>query len=191
MALPCPRRAFFARREAITTLSKKQLRPQEANILRKQKKLRKRAVRLRNQERDRHGHAAPLSDWIKRIDGLSGDLTDGFTCSHCGQHVPWNGGGTRHRNHCPHCLHSIHLDTVPGDRAADCGGIMEPLAIWSREEGEWALIHRCIVCGTLSSNRIAADDSAPLLVQVAQRPLLNPPFPIDGEPSVISDNDHS
>ena len=30
--------------------------------------------------------------------------------------------GTRHRNHCPNCLASVHLDDEPGDRAADCGG---------------------------------------------------------------------
>lgn len=27
--------------------------------------------------------------------------------------------GTQHRNHCPNCLTSLHLDNKPGDRAAD------------------------------------------------------------------------
>ena len=26
--------------------------------------------------------------------------------------------GTQHRNHCPNCLTSLHLDNEPGDRAA-------------------------------------------------------------------------
>ena len=66
--------------------------------------------------------------------------------------------GTQHRNHCPNCLTSLHLDNEPGDRAADCGGQMEPVAVWVRKGGEWAIIHRCRLCGKLTSNRIAADD---------------------------------
>ena len=31
---------------------------------------------------------------------------------------------------------------------------MEPIAVWVRKNGEWAIIHRCKVCGALSSNRI-------------------------------------
>lgn len=87
--------------------------------------------------------------------------------------------GTAHRNHCPRCLHSRHLDRSPGDRAADCGGIMDPIAIWVRHGGEWAVIHRCRDCGALSSNRIAADDNPALLVSLAARPLAHPPFPLE------------
>lgn len=73
----------------------------------------------------------------------------------------------------------MHLDLEPGDRAADCGGVMEPLAVWCRRGGEWALVHRCRECGALSSNRIAADDNPALLVSIAARPLASPPFPLD------------
>lgn len=51
---------------------------------------------------------------------------DTFTCKHCGRVVVPIGAGTQHRNHCPNCLVSLHLDDEPGDRAADCGGQMEP-----------------------------------------------------------------
>ena len=44
--------------------------------------------------------------------------------------------GTQHGNHCPNCLTSLHLDNEPGDRAADCGGQMEPVAVWVRKGGE-------------------------------------------------------
>ena len=57
------------------------------------------------------------------------------------------------RNHCPYCLSSQHLDNEPGDRAAACGGVMKPISVWVRKNGEWAIIHRCRVCGVLSSNR--------------------------------------
>ena len=43
--------------------------------------------------------------------------------------------GAQHRNHCPNCLISLHLDNEPGDRAADCGGQMEPVAVWVRKGG--------------------------------------------------------
>ena len=89
------------------------------------------------------------------------------------------GAGTRHRNHCPYCLCSKHLDIEPGDRAADCGGTMEPVAVWVRKGGEWAIIHRCRVCGALSSNRIAADDNQLKLISLAVKPLAQPPFPLD------------
>ena len=89
------------------------------------------------------------------------------------------GAGTRHRNHCPYCLCSKHLDIEPGDRAADCGGTMDPVAVWVRKGGEWAIIHRCRVCGALSSNRIAADDNQLKLISLAVKPLAQPPFPLD------------
>lgn len=75
---------------------------------------------------------------------------DTFVCKVCGKTVVPAGAGSAHRNHCPYCLSSQHLDNEPGDRAADCGGVMEPIAVWVRKNGEWAIIHRCRVCGTLS-----------------------------------------
>lgn len=103
----------------------------------------------------------------------------GFVCRVCGERVTFSGAGTKHRNHCPKCLSSVHLDSVPGDRSADCGGIMDPIGIWVRDSGEWAVIHRCRKCGALSSNRIAADDDAFKLLSLAARPMANPPFPIE------------
>lgn len=58
---------------------------------------------------------------------------DNFTCRNCGWMVTPLGAGTSHRNHCPNCLYSVHLDIEPGDRAADCGGLMEPVAVWVRK----------------------------------------------------------
>lgn len=87
--------------------------------------------------------------------------------------------GAQHRKHCPNCLTSLHLDNEPGDRAADCGGQMEPVAVWVRKGGKWAIIHRCRLCGKLTSNRIAADDNPMLLMSIAMRPLCTPPFPLE------------
>jgi hypothetical protein len=40
-------------------------------------------------------------------------------------------------------------------------------------------VHRCRACGRLSSNRIAGDDNAALLLSLAVRPLSAPPFPLE------------
>ena len=85
-----------------------------------------------------------------------GTQDEGFNCKACGKFITVRDCGTNNRNHCPHCLSSIHLDNIPGDRSADCGGIMEPISIYVRPDGEWALIHRCKKCGELKINRIAA-----------------------------------
>ena len=67
----------------------------------------------------------------------------------------------------------------PGDRKSDCGGFMEPISIWVRKNGEWAIIHRCRQCGQLSSNRIAADDNPMKLMSIAMKALALPPFPLE------------
>ena len=105
--------------------------------------------------------------------------TESFTCKACGHLVTPEEAGTQHRNHCPNCLSSLHVDNEPGDRAADCGGVMEPISVWVRSNGEWAIIHRCKRCGALSSNRVAADDNPLKLMSIALRPLAEPPFPIE------------
>ena len=51
--------------------------------------------------------------------------------------------------------------------------------MWVRNNGEWAIIHRCKVCGALSSNRVAADDNPMKLMSIALKPLTQPPFPIE------------
>jgi hypothetical protein len=56
---------------------------------------------------------------------------------------------------------------------------MEPVAVWVRKGGEWAVIHRCRRCGSFSSNRIAADDNPMKLMSIAMKPLSEPPFPLE------------
>ena len=109
-----------------------------------------------------------------------GDAHPWFNCIHCGQPVGAEASGTAHRNHCPFCLWSKHVDDeTPGDRAADCGSAMEPVAVWARPGGDWAIIHRCRRCGELRSNRIAGDDNELALVSLAVRAISQPPFPLN------------
>jgi len=101
-----------------------------------------------------------------------------FTCKNCGYFVVPDNAATNHRNHCPKCLASVHADIFPGDRASLCGSLMDPISVWVRKDGEWAIIHRCRSCGEISSNRIAADDNPTLLISIAVKPLAMPPFPL-------------
>ena len=55
-----------------------------------------------------------------------------FTCKNCGRVVVPAGAGSDHRNHCPNCLFSLHVDVEPGDRESDCGSLMEPISVWVR-----------------------------------------------------------
>lgn len=96
--------------------------------------------------------------------------TDAFTCKECGWLVVPGGAGSGHRNHCPNCSYSVHLDNKPGDRSSECHGRMEPIGVWVRKNGEWAIIHRCKICGKISSNRVAADDNPMKLTALALRP---------------------
>ena len=102
-----------------------------------------------------------------------------FTCIHCRRDVPIESCGTRHRNHCPSCLWSRHVDEEPGDRRCACRSPMEPIGIEVRRDHEWAIIHRCTGCDTLRTNRIAGDDHEMALLGLALRPLARPAFPLD------------
>ena len=102
-----------------------------------------------------------------------------FACRRCGRAVGPQAYGSRHRNHCPHCLWSRHVDDAVGDRRSPCGAAMEPIAVWVRDDGEWAVIHRCTSCGALRSNRTAADDNAWTMMSLAARALARPPFPVE------------
>ncbi len=103
----------------------------------------------------------------------------GFVCRHCGRAVPPDACGTSHRNHCPWCLRSLHVDIRTGDRRSSCRGVMDPVAISVRPNREWVIIHRCRDCGTLRENRVAGDDNELALLSLAVRPMASPPFPLE------------
>ena len=107
-----------------------------------------------------------------------------FICERCSQTVSPDVAGTAHRNHCPRCLWSLHVDMRPGDRRCGCKGVMEPIAVSVRYKGEWAIVHHCKRCAGVRINRIAGDDNELALMSLAVRPLAAPPFPLDRLASV-------
>ncbi len=84
-----------------------------------------------------------------------------FHCVHCGTEVPTEASHTKHRNHCPICLWSRHVDESIGDRKSDCLASMEPLGLTiKRDGGELMIVHRCAGCRKVGKNRVAGDDNA-------------------------------
>ena len=82
---------------------------------------------------------------------------EGFTCLHCGTVVPPLQNGSV-RNHCPACLWSVHVDNLPGDRAATCLGPLEPVGVEHSGKKGWVVVHRCTRCGAVRRNKAALDD---------------------------------
>ncbi|QQE13878.1 RNHCP domain-containing protein [Planctomycetota bacterium] len=105
-----------------------------------------------------------------------------FYCTHCKQPIQATAYGTKHRNHCPYCLWSKHVDEHPGDRNSACHGGMRPIAVETKHDGEWAIVHRCESCGEIKANRIAGDDDELQLLGLILKPLVHAPFPIDHLP---------
>ncbi len=89
-----------------------------------------------------------------------GTGNDAFVCAHCSNNVaPLTSGS--YRNHCPQCLFSKHVDVVPGDRRATCGGLMAPIGVEHSSKKEWVVVHRCLSCGFIRRNKAALDDVQP------------------------------
>lgn len=76
-----------------------------------------------------------------------------FVCTHCGTSVK----GTGYTDHCPACLWSRHVDINPGDRAAECGGAMEPISV-EIKGGEKIIYYKCQECGFPHRVKAAAGD---------------------------------
>lgn len=65
-----------------------------------------------------------------------------FACENCGSKTK----GSGYTDHCFNCLWSKHVDINPGDRAAKCGGLMEPIGV-EVKGGESIIYYKCQQCG--------------------------------------------
>jgi hypothetical protein len=91
-------------------------------------------------------------------------VQEDFICEVCRAEVVGNG----YTNHCPHCLSSKHVDVKPGDRAAQCGGVMYPISIEQRGKSTY-LIHECSVCGHKKPNKTAPNDSMRKIIELSRQ----------------------
>lgn len=96
-------------------------------------------------------------------------INENFNCKHCGKTVSKLKSGCR--NHCPHCLYSLHVDeTIPGDRLSKCLGLMAPTNVdYSGKKG-YMIMHTCTVCKKQIRNKAADDDNIDILIELT-RPL--------------------
>ncbi len=88
-----------------------------------------------------------------------------FVCGKCGTHVIGDG----YTNHCPHCLWSKHVDINPGDRAATCRGLMEPISIEGSTGKGYVIRQKCLTCGHERLNRVSSHDSTDAVVELAHK----------------------
>ena len=79
-----------------------------------------------------------------------------FQCGHCKKDV--SKGNVMIRDHCPFCLWGRHLDKIPGDRAANCGGLMQPLSFSVAGGIRW-IHYSCTVCTYEFRVRTHPDDA--------------------------------
>lgn len=63
------------------------------------------------------------------------------------------------RDHCPYCLHSLHVDIFPGDRANECKGLLKPINVIVDSKKGKQIVYRCNKCGEILKNIVAVDDS--------------------------------
>ncbi len=103
-----------------------------------------------------------------------------FVCITCHNFVSAEAAlsNVQHRNHCPYCLSSRHLDLYEaGDRLSACKACMRPVALTLKKtvkkyaganRGELMLVHLCEMCARLSINRIAADDDNQTILQILE-----------------------
>lgn len=65
-----------------------------------------------------------------------------FGCENCGEKVVGDG----YTDHCPKCLWGKHVDEeIPGDRASDCRGLMEPIGGLYKKT-EFRIHYKCTKC---------------------------------------------
>ena len=89
-----------------------------------------------------------------------------FVCVNCGKEVPKLEYTSR--NHCPHCLHSLHVDIIPGDRKNPCKGVLKPIAIENNPKKGYVIVFKCSKCGEISRNKSASDDDFEKMLEISR-----------------------
>lgn len=89
-------------------------------------------------------------------------VRENFKCEMCGREVMGDG----YTDHCPDCLWGKHVDdSIPGDRASDCKGLMEPIRA-SYEKGSFRIFYRCTKCHHEFWVREGVEDSRERLLEL-------------------------
>ena len=92
-------------------------------------------------------------------------IDESFICYNCKKEV--EPLGYTARDHCPNCLHSLHLDINPGDRASDCKGHLIPIGIEKNKKRGYKIIYKCDRCGIKTKNVMATDDNMDIIINLS------------------------
>lgn len=94
-------------------------------------------------------------------------LDESFICKNCGKEVsPLQ---YTSRDHCPYCLHSLHVDNFPGDRDNPCKGLLQPIGLEKNKKG-YQIIYKCKRCGEIKKNIVSEDDNTKLIIELSSQP---------------------
>lgn len=88
-------------------------------------------------------------------------MDEEFICHYC--HKKVEKLNYTARDHCPYCLHSLHVDINPGDRANNCHGDLIPIGI-EKFKNTYKIIYRCDKCHITHKNIMANDDDFNLII---------------------------
>ncbi|MCL4374165.1 MAG: RNHCP domain-containing protein [Candidatus Marsarchaeota archaeon] len=92
-------------------------------------------------------------------------VIEDFKCENCGEIVHGNG----YTDHCPNCLWSKHVDNNPGDRSAECKGMMRPMYTEPLRGGGFEIYYKCEKCGERKRVTAAENDNKKLLEELLVR----------------------
>ena len=96
-------------------------------------------------------------------------LVGTLNCGNCGQEFSLSVPKGTHRDHCPYCLYSVHIDNKPGDRNAWCGSgthddwtpsKLVPIKTITAKNGNFSIVYQCEKCNAKKVNKAAADDNS-------------------------------
>ncbi len=93
---------------------------------------------------------------------------ENFKCAVCGKQVEKLKYTAR--DHCPHCLCSLHVDVFPGDRMCECIGVLKPIGIEKNKKG-MQIVYKCDKCGEIKKNIVADDDDMDMIIKLSSEPL--------------------
>ncbi len=89
-----------------------------------------------------------------------------FICNNCGEKVSKLNYSSR--DHCNHCLYSLHVDINPGDRLETCHGLLVPISVEKGKKDTYKIIYKCDKCGSIRKNIMANDDDFNIVLKIME-----------------------
>ena len=120
---------------------------------------------------------------LVKVDRFEKKMSGDQECANCGKIFSLDPPeGMKHRDHCPYCLHSVHIDVRPGDRGMWCGegvpgqpefkpSVLEPIGRVPVEGAPDFIRYRCRKCGKIKNNSMVSDDN---IKEINKLPIIQP-----------------